>query len=93
VDAVEERRHRKAFLPNARRIVNKIDPLDLVKMGASKDEYEALVDHAASCLARGATDLDVQLAQFVRRHYGVPPDKARIAKLAAELRAAWQKSR
>jgi hypothetical protein len=93
MDRVESKRAVKAFLPRARRVVNKVDPLDLVKMGASKDEYDDLVAEAARWLAAGVADFDQRLATFVRSHYGVPPDRARMAKLAAELRAAWGSSR
>jgi hypothetical protein len=93
VDPVEQRRITKAFLPAARRIANKIDPLDVIKMGASKDEYDDLVAEAARWLAKDASDVDLRLAAFVRSHYGVAPDRARIAKLATELRAAWRGAR
>jgi hypothetical protein len=93
MDRVESKRAVKAFLPRARRVVNKVDPLDLVKMGASKDEYDDLVAEAARWLAAGVADFDQRLVTFVRSHYGVPPDRARMAKLAAELRAAWGSSR
>jgi hypothetical protein len=93
MDRVESKRAVKAFLPRARRIVNKADPLDLVKMGASKDEYDDLVAEAASWLAAGVPDFDQRLATYVRSHYGVPADRARMTKLAAELRAAWGSSR
>ena len=83
----------KAFVPAARRITNKNDPLDVIKMGASKDEYDDLVAEAARWLAKDAADLDLRLAAFVRNHYGVTPDRARIAKLATELRAAWRAAR
>jgi hypothetical protein len=93
MDKVESKRTLKAFTPLAKRIVNKIDPLDLVKMGASKDEYDDLVAEAARWLAAEVPDFDQRLGTYVRSHYGVQPDRLRIAKLAAELRAAWQKSR
>jgi hypothetical protein len=93
MNPVEQRRVTKAFLPVARRIANKVDPLDLIKMGATKDEYDDLVAEAARWLARDVPDLDVRLAGFVRSHYGLAPDRARIAKLAAEFRAAWQGAR
>lgn len=93
MDPVEQRRVTKAFLPAARRIANKIDPLDVIKMGASKDEYDDLVAEAARWLAKDASDLDLRLAAFVRSHYGVAADRARIAKLASEFRAAWQSAR
>jgi hypothetical protein len=93
VSEVETRRTVKAFLPRAKRAVNKVDPLDLVTMGASKDEYDDLVSEAARWLAAGVSDFDQRLATYVRSHYGVQPDRVRIAKLATELRAAWQKSR
>jgi hypothetical protein len=93
MDKVESKRTVKAFTPLAKRIVNKVDPLDLVKMGASKDEYDDLVAEAARWLAAEVPDFDPRLATYVRSHYGVQPDRARIAKLATELRAAWQKSR
>lgn len=93
MDRVESKRVVKAFLPRARRVVNKVDPLDLVKMGASKDEYDDLVAEAARWLAAGVADFDQRLATFVRSHYGVPPDRARMTRLAVELRAAWGSSR
>ena len=93
MNPVEQRRATKAFLPSARRIVNKIDPLDVIKMGASKDEYDDLVAEAARWLARDAPDLDLRLAAFVRTRYGIAPDKARIGKLANELRVAWRAAR
>jgi hypothetical protein len=93
VDPVESKRRTKAFLPRAKRVVNKVDPLDLVKMGASKDEYDDLVAEAARWLVAGVADFEQRIATYVRSHYGVPADRARMAKLAAELRAAWQSSR
>jgi len=93
MDKVESKRAIKAFMPAARRVVNRIDPLDLVNMGAPKDEYDELVWEAARWLAAGVPDVDQRLATYVRSHYGVQPDRAKIAKLATELRAAWQKSR
>jgi hypothetical protein len=90
MDPVEQRRVTKAFLPAARRVANKVDPLDLIKMGASKDEYDDLVAEAARWLARDAADLQLRLAAFVRSRYGLAPDKARIEKLANELRTAWR---
>jgi hypothetical protein len=93
MDKVESKRAIKAFLPRAKRVVNKVDPLDLVKMGASKDEYDDLVAEAARWLAAGVADFDQRLATYVRSHYGLQPDRARIARLATELRAAWQSSR
>ncbi|MEX2010617.1 MAG: hypothetical protein WEF51_00115 [Chloroflexota bacterium] len=93
MDRVESKRAVKAFLPRAKRVVNKVDPLDLVKMGASKDEYDDLVAEAARWLAAEVGDFDQRLATYVRSHYGVPPDRARIAQLGKELRAAWQSSR
>jgi hypothetical protein len=93
MDRIENKRALKAFLPSARRIVNKVDPLDLIKMGAPKDEYDDLVNEAARWLARGATDLDVRLAQFVRAHYQLSPNRETMVKLATELRRAWQSAR
>lgn len=93
MDKVETKRALKAFLPAARRIVNKLDPLDLIKMGAPKDEYDDLVAEAARWLSRGAPDLDQKLAAFVRSHYGVPADRAAMVKLAAEFGRAWQSGR
>lgn len=93
MDKVESKKTVKAFLPRAKRVVNKVDPLDLVKMGASKDEYDDLVAEAARWLATDVANFEQRLATYVRSHYGVPPDRARIAKLATELRAAWQSSR
>jgi hypothetical protein len=93
MDKVESKRAVKAFLPPARRIVNKADPLDLLKMGATKDEYEGLVTEAARWLASDVPDFDQRLTTFVRSHYGLPPDRARMAKLAAELRVAWGRAR
>jgi hypothetical protein len=93
VDPVEQRRITKAFLPAARRIANKVDPLDLVTMGASKDEYDALVAESAKWLAQGAADVEVRLAQFIRRHYQVAPNPAKVRKLTAELAAAWRAAR
>ena len=93
MDKVESKRTLKAFTPLAKRIVNKVDTLDPVKMGASKDEYDDLVAAAARWLAADVADFEQRLGTYVRSHYGVQPDRARIAKLATELRAAWQKSR
>jgi hypothetical protein len=93
LDKAESKRIAKAFMPAARRIVNRIDPLDLVSMGATKDEYDALVAEAARSLEAGATDLEVRLAQFVRRHYQVAPDTAKVTRLATELRVAWKSVR
>jgi hypothetical protein len=93
MDKVESKRIVKAFLPRAKRVVNKVDPLDLVKMGASKDEYDDLVAEAARWLAAGVADFDQRLPTYVRSHYGLQPDRARMAQLAKELRAAWQSSR
>jgi hypothetical protein len=93
MDKVESRRVSKAFLPRAKRVVNKVDPLDLVKMGASKDEYDDLVAESARWLAADVADFEQRLGTYVRSHYGVQPDRDRIARLAKELRAAWQSSR
>jgi hypothetical protein len=93
MDRVDTKRALKAFLPAGRRIVNKIDPLDLIKMGAPKDEYDDLVAEAARWLSRDDPALDVRLAQFVRSHYQLSPDRATMAKLATELRRAWQSAR
>jgi hypothetical protein len=93
MDKVESKRATKAFLPRAKRVINKVDPLDLVKMGASKDEYDNLVAEAARWLAAGVADFDQRLSTYVRSHYGVQPDRVRMAQLAKELRAAWQSSR
>ena len=89
MDKVESKRAVKAFMPRAKRVVNKADPLDLLKMGATKDEYDDLVAEAARWLADGVQDFEQRLATYVRSHYGVPADKARMSKLATELRAAW----
>jgi hypothetical protein len=93
MDRVETKRALEAFHPRAKRVVNKVDPLDLVKMGASKDEYDDLVAEAARWLAAEVGDFEQRLGTYVRSHYGVQPDRERIAKLAKELRAAWQSSR
>ncbi len=93
MDAVEMRRTVKAFLPRAKRVVNKADPLDLLKMGAAKDEYDDLVAQAARWLAEGVPDFEQRLSTYVRSHYGVPADKVRMSKLATELRAAWGSKR
>lgn len=93
MEKAESKRAVKAFMAQARRIVNRIDPLDLISTGAPKDEYDDLVGEAARWLARGGADLEIRLAQFVRSHYGVPPDRARISRLAAELGTAWRSAR
>jgi hypothetical protein len=93
MDKVESKRRTKHFLPLAKRAVNKVDPLDLVKMGASKDEYDDLVTEAARWLAAEIADFDQRLSTYVRSHYGVQPDRDKMAKLARELRAAWQSAR
>jgi hypothetical protein len=93
MDKVETKRAVKAFLAHARRVVNKVDPLDLVSMGAPKDEYDDLVAEATRWLVAGAADFDQRLATYVRSHYGVQPDPAKMARLGKELRAAWQSSR
>ncbi len=93
MNPVESKRAVKAFLPRAKRVVNKVDPLDLVKMGASKDEYDDLVAEAARWLVAGVADFDQRLATYVRSHYGLSADRAKMTRLAAELRTAWQSSR
>ena len=93
MDKAAGKRVLKAFTPQARRIVNRIDPLDLVKVGASKDEYDGVVAEAARLLARDAPDFAPRLEAYIRASYGLSADRARVAKLATELRAAWQAAR
>lgn len=93
MDKAASKRVLKAFTPQARRIVNRIDPLDLVTVGAPKDEYDGLVVEAARWLARDAPDLAQRLEAYIKGSYGVPADRARVVKLAAELRTAWEAAR
>jgi hypothetical protein len=93
MDKSEGRRALKAFTPQARRIVNKVDPLRLIQMGAPKDEYDSTVNEAARLLVHGVSDLDVRLNEFIRRQYDLTPERADMTKLAQQLRAAWDQAR
>jgi hypothetical protein len=93
MDKTESRRALKTFMPQATRIVNQIDPLGLIEMGAPKDEYDDVVGEAARLLVRRAPDLDVRLAEFIHRQYDLVPDRGEVATLATRLTAAWEQAR
>jgi len=82
------------FFGRAREILDRLDPIGLLQLGAPRGEgeYDCIAELAAETFAAGA-DLAAALDGFDEPHFGVTTQPGEFGALTRDLEHAWRDTR